>query len=388
MRTPVLVEVTMSRTFAVLVAAFPTILLASTPTAAQDLGESVVRRGPIAQDVYLAGGTVAVHADVRGDVVAAGGRVIIDQRVSGDVLAAGGRLDLTAEVLDDVRVAGRTVTLGGRISGDAIAAGGTVRLTPEASVGERAWFGGGEIEIAGHIGRQLKASGGTVTISGTIDGDVELAADEVVLLPAARIGGKLSYRSPHAARIDPAAQITGGVTRLPSDRPSLATRLAWRLLWVAVVGLLGAVLILAFPRFAAAVVEAARAAPGKSLGIGVAALLGVPLLAVLLIVTVVGAALGVTLLVVYGLMLGAALLAGALSVGALISRTARGGAIEPAGSWVVALLLGLLVLTLLGVVPVLGALLGLGVMLLGLGALLRHSHGAWRQWRSGYGQLA
>jgi hypothetical protein len=81
-------------------------LLAGSTTAAQQIGQIVVKRGTITEDLYLGGGTVDVRADVTGEVVAAGGRVIIEQRVTGDVLAAGGTVDVAADVLDDVRAAG------------------------------------------------------------------------------------------------------------------------------------------------------------------------------------------------------------------------------------------------------------------------------------------
>lgn len=359
------------------------LLWSGTVGAAQEAGETVVKRGTIERDFYVAGGTIDIRADARGDVVAAGGRILIEERVAADVLAAGGTVDIGAEVLDDVRAAGGTVLLRGPIRGDAIAAAGTVLLTPEAVVDERAWLMGGSVEVAGRVGTHLVARAGRITISGTIDGDVDLAGDEIIVAATARIAGDLKYQSPRPARIDPAAQIGGGITHVPAARPPLGARVGARLLFIAALGLLGAVLIVIFPRFAGATGNTVRHEPLKALGLGVAVLIGTPVAAIVLMVTVVGVALGVAVAVAFGLTLVVAVLAGALTLGEVALGAARRTASVTAGERVAALLVGLLALTLLGLVPVVGGLLWLAALVFGLGGLQLTAYRAWRSARAG-----
>ena len=59
---------------------------------AQDVGESVPRRGTVQEDLYLAGGNVNVAATAEADVVAAGGNVTVGDDIKGDALLAGGRV--------------------------------------------------------------------------------------------------------------------------------------------------------------------------------------------------------------------------------------------------------------------------------------------------------
>jgi cytoskeletal protein CcmA (bactofilin family) len=354
----------------------------------QQVGETVTKRGTILEDVYLAGGTIDVSADVQGDVVAAGGRISIGQRVTGDVLAAGGTVDIGGDVLDDVRVAGGTVTLHGHVGGDAVATGGTVELEPEASVGGRAWFGGGDVRVAGRVATHLKAAGQHVTISGTVHGDVQVTGQEVEILPSARIAGSFTYRSPHPARIDSAAVISGGVVRLPYHEPSLAEEVLRRLIVVAALGALGAVLILVFPGFSHGAVRTLSGEPWLSVGLGAAVLVGTPVAAVLLMVTVVGSALGVASLVVYALALMAGFLTGALCTGDLLLGWMRPGATSSVGSSVVALLVALIAISLVRWIPVLGGLVSFGVLLFGLGALVLQGYRAWKRWRAGSGAPA
>lgn len=362
------------------------LVLVATNLHAQQVGRTITKRGTIAEDLYLAGGTIDVRADLRGDVVAAGGRILIEQRVAGDVIAAGGSVEVGAEVLDDVRAAGGTVTLRGAITGDAVATGGTVELRPDATVGGRAWFGGGTVDVGGRIATHMKAAAEKIVISGVIEGDATITANEIEILPTARIAGTLTYRSPREARIAPGAQV-GGVTRLPYEQPSLAAKLVSAVLAIAGLGLIGAVLIAVFPAFTMGALRTLGREPGRSLGLGALLLVAVPIAAVLMMITVVGIGLGVAGFVLYGLALLAGYLIGALSVGDAVIGLITPRVERTAGAWIGALLLGLTVLSLLRLIPVIGAVICFGAVLAGLGALSMHAYRAWKRWRAGSGAV-
>jgi cytoskeletal protein CcmA (bactofilin family) len=341
------------------------LLLAGSALTTQQAGETVTKEGTVSEDLYLAGGTVEVRANVQGDVFAVGGDVTV-----------------TADVMDDVRVIGGSVALGGNIDGDAIAAGGTVRLRPDATVGGRAWLAGGEVDVAGRISTHLKAGGGKITISGSIDGDVELMAGEIDVLPTARIAGTLTYRSRQEARIDPAAQITGGITRLPIEERSVAGAIAARLLFIAATGVLGVVLILTFPGFSLGAIRTLAAEPWKSLGLGAGVLVGGPLVAILTMVTIVGLALGGTLVVVYGLALVSGCLAGALYVGDATLKLLGRAQTTSVGTTIAALYVGLVLISVLAIIPFVGGVVQLAVLLFGLGAVALTASRAWKAWRA------
>jgi hypothetical protein len=216
-----------------------------------------------------------------------------------------------------------------------------------------------------------------------VEGNVDLTADEIEILPTARITGTLTYRSPHAARIDPAAVITGGVTRAPFPRPSRRGQVAVRLMVVGALGVLGTALILVFPAFAGSAAHTLGDEPWKSLGLGAATLLGGPIAAGLLMITVLGAALGVTGLVVWGLALLAGYLTGALFVGQLVvSSLQRGAPPTSVGAWIGALAIGLLEVALVRLIPIAGAVFCLAVLLAGTGALALQTYRAWQSWRA------
>ncbi len=125
----------------------------------------------------------------------------------------------------------------------------------------------------------------------------------------------------------------------------------------------GLVLALLVPRFFADVVRSSRKY-GLAPLLGVATLLGVPFLAIIACITIVGLAVGIGGLLLWivaiysaqvfvGAWLGEMLLGAPVSTGAVIGRLG----------------LGLLVLRVLSLVPFLGVLVRIAVLLWGLGAL-------------------
>src|SRR5262249_34508366 len=183
--------------------------------------QTVVQSGPaVASDLYAFGAGVDIQADVQGDLVAAGGRVVTGGRVQGNLIGAAGSVDLSGTVNRNVRGAGGAVTINGHVGRNLNVGGGTVVLTPDAVIDGRARLVGGEIRVAGKVARKLYAAAAVIVLVGEVEGDVELVAQEIEVLPTARIKGTLTYWSPRDAAIDRPATIQGGVIHnLPPGLP-------------------------------------------------------------------------------------------------------------------------------------------------------------------------
>jgi len=337
---------------------------------AQDIGESVTRHGTVHEDIYLAGGNVNVAATADADVVAAGGNVTVGDDIKGDALLAGGSVTLHGKVHDDVRAAGGTVTIDADVGDDALVAGGNVTLAPTSRIGGRAWLAGGNLDIAGRIGKELKATGGRIAIGGEVMGDATLAGEDIEIRPGAVIHGNLRYLSPKPAVIDKAAKIDGTITHLPvPEHEHHETHAGVRIGMLLSLMVTGVVLLLLFPRFAAATTGGIAQAPWKSLGLGLAVLTATPLVILLLLASFLGAWLGFILLALYLIALLGGFLGGALCTGEAALRRLRPQAETTRGWRVAALVITLAVAGFLGVVPVLGSLVIFGMLLFGLGGL-------------------
>lgn len=358
------------------------VLLLPPPAAAAD--DDVVKRGTFPRTLYAAGASIDIDAEVGGDVLAAGGRVSVGHRIKGSVMAAGGRVELAGRVGEDARLAAGRIAMDAVVGGDLVAAGGRIALSPASVVTGDLWLAGGTIVIAGQIGGGVRIAGRAIAIGGDIAGDVELVGHSIEILPGTTIRGRLTYRSPEPAQIDPAARIAGGIAHETLTWPSHAATMArvaatvLGLGFAAALVVLSVVFVLLFPGYAVAAAHAIGRQPWASLSLGFALLVATPIAAVIALATVIGSPLSAALIAIYLLSLPLGYAVAALYLGdlglALIGRAAGAGR----GWRAVSLIAAVAVLTLLGMLPWVGGLVPILALTFGLGAAYLE---AFRRWR-------
>lgn len=340
--------------------------------------DSVVVTQALDDDLYAAGAEVRIDSSVAGAAVLAGGSAEISGDVAGDVILAGGRINLAGGVGEDLRVAGGNVQISGFVTDQATIVGGAVTIGPDSAIGGRTWIAAGNVDMAGQIGEDLKVLAGTAVISGRVAGNVDIAAREIRVEPGAIIGGDLVWRSSQPPVIAEDAQILGEVRAAGgSDVQSLVHEppSGFNGGWALAITMAAAALVLLWfaPHLVARSAVVFRAAPGRTLMLGAAALVLTPILAFLLFVTVLGWLLSLVVLAgyVFGLMLSGLL--GVLIVVQLL-RSRFPGAAAPgsvSGGWPNLALLSLVLVALVMAqqLPLLGTLLSVFLVLAGFGAL-------------------
>lgn len=348
-------------------------------------------------NVHGFGGSVRTDAPVGGDFTGFGGRVGVDHAVAGDAMLAGGSVEVRAPVGDDLRAAGGDVNIAGAIGGEVYAAGGSVRLAEGGSVAGDASLAGGSITIDGKVGGKLRAAAQHIVINGEVVGDARLRAERIALGPRAKIGGVLNYRSRLPLHQAEGAIIGGGTVAAATLDDEDDRRDGWRGAhhgrgygwhdgmphWFGPVGFgsvfgsafgfvgvfaVAALFVALLPQFSARLLDAIRSSPWRSLGLGLVALVGVPLLAVLLMITLLGIPLGIAVVALYPLLLLLGFVAGVLFVGQRLRAALRPDAAPTTASTIGFAALALLLLMLVGWVPIVGALALFAVMVVGLGA--------------------
>jgi hypothetical protein len=361
------------------------------PAAAQDTqpasAPSAERRGPASgasRNVYAAGQTTRTSDIVEGDFVGAGARVIVDRAVKGDALMVGGSVDVRAVVGDDVRAAGGDVRIESRIGGELFAAGGSVTLAQGSQVDQGSQLFGGTATIDGKVVGPLKVRAQKIVINGEVTGDADLVGEQIDLGPASRIGGNLVYAARSFNRADGAS--IGGTTRQDTrnadrgradgdrerrwDEGPRSAGASWFTGVLSYLGLLAcaAVFLLLFPRFAEQTPEQVSRMPWSSLGIGFGAVLGVPVLAVLLFITLLGIPLGVALLALFPGVLLLGYVVGLL----FLTWRLRLALHQPAGAGfgrtIGLVAVTLLLVMLIGRLPFIGGLLHFLLVIAGVGA--------------------
>jgi hypothetical protein len=248
---------------------------------------------------------------------------------------------------------------------DQVVISGSVLVPRTETVGDVVVIDG-PVAIAGHATGDVIAVHGRVDVTGRVDGDVAAVSRTAVLAPTARVGGDVLYGSDRP-RVLPGATVGGTVSKKNWDDVAgpgwgWGARLG---LWFAVsvsTLVLGLLLLWFAPRAADAVLGAWRDRPGGAVGWGIALMIGLPLVAVIAVVTLVGIPFGIGLLLALLPLLGIGYAYGCW----LLGRTL----LKPPRSRVPAFLAGWAILRVIALVPFLGGVVGFLVTAAGLGAAL------------------
>jgi cytoskeletal protein CcmA (bactofilin family) len=357
----------------------------------------IVTVGPdevISGDLYAAGSTIRIQGIVSGDVLAVGQDIDVSGVVGGDLQAAGESVTISGRVSDDARLVGGMTRLAGSaaVGGDCVAGGGSMETEPRTRIGGDLALGVGRGALSGVVAGDLRAQAGALRIDGEVSGDADVTiqpaasnnaftesdAGGLVLGPAARINGHLDYVAPQKATFEPGARAQRATYNPSAGAVSgPMMHMVRRYLGLLFAGVL---MLWIAPGVLQRGAEAVRVHPLRSLGLGIGAAIAWPIAGALLFIA---ATIGTTITGV--LTLGGLLpLAVAGSVG--LGLTWVGAALIAVG-WMaqvvvavaigkqitkgrfLSLVIGLLVFVLARQIPAIGPVIGVGVAVVGLGAL-------------------
>ena len=249
-------------------------------------------------------------------------------------------------------------------------------MNDRGHVGDGMVVAAGDVSLEGEVNRSVTMFAGNADVSGSIGRELTMAGDNLTLTNTARIGGSLSARVHELKNVHIAdgATITGTrdiQVRVRQSRFARPRFYFYQAVWLAAAMLVGWLGLVLFPGFFQASTHAVGSG-WRSLGLGVAVLAGVPVAIILIAITLVGLPASLMLLMVYLV----AIYLAKIWVGAFLGQML----LKPAGAtksdWLLGLLVGLLILTIVGFIPYLGGLVRFGVVCLGLGAF------AWQLYRA------
>ena len=366
-------------------------------------GDVTVNMGEIEIDGVVNGnvvsnmGKVSVYGDVNGDVTANMGEVVVPGRVSGTVNARMGSVSVDGDVGGNLKAGLGSVRIRGIVAGD-------VELEL------------GEMQISGHVLGNVRSQGKVIRITGQVDGDVTMPRGIVELGSDAVVGGRV-FVEQGLVQASPGAQVGSievdeelsrrevddmfsvgynfrGIDDLINILPftdgeffrnfefnfrhghrmfpfytpftGWTGRVASRILGMVVIFALAALVYTLFPRNTKNITRAVDQKTGPAILWGVlAVILAVPI-AILLAITIIG----IPLILVEFLLLAVAWIMGytgvSLWLGGRVLKSSSAETANPLGK----LGLGVLLLGIIGIIPILGGLVGIGVFMLAVGAAL------------------
>jgi cytoskeletal protein CcmA (bactofilin family) len=348
------------------------VLLAfSLPSHALDRRHSefiTVAANEIVDDTLLAAAnTVRVEGVINGDLLAFGRNVEVRGTVKGDLLCWAQRTQISGTVEGRIYNFSREFDLDGQLGHSLYGLMQYMRVADRAHVGEGILAGAGDVSLEGEVKRSVNIFTSNADVSGSVGRDLSMAGGRLTVTSTGRIGGNLSARVHHLndVHIADAATIAGkrdiqlNVRKSQFARPRFYVHQA---IWLAGAVLAGWLGLLLFPGFFRATTQTV-ASGWLSFGLGIAILAGVPVAMIVIAITLVGLPISLMLLSAYlvGIYLAK------IWVGAYLGQILLKPSGASKGDWVLGLLVGLLILTIIGFIPYLGGLVRLGVVCLGLG---------------------
>lgn len=308
---------------------------------------------------FVTGQTLNETDSVKGILAASGYDVTLagsDQYTAG----AGYNVRASGDTLYDAFLAGYNVTVDGAVARDLYAAGHIVSVS--GIIGRSAYLAGSSVIVSGEIGGDLYIDAAKVNIADSADirGTLHLPEGADVTVADAFSADIEWYKSAEAAQmqsISEAVQTASVMNKLGS----------W---FVTLAGLIAVALVLLWltplwERVDADYCDAPFAKFARAFGIGFAVLVGVPVAAIILMITRVGVRLALVLLFIYAAAIAAAPVFLGFVLGALFWR----GALKKSPLYLAELPIGLLICRVAAAIPGLGFAVGLVAVPLGLGML-------------------
>ena len=320
-------------------------------------------------DTLLAtGNTVRVEGVVNGDLLAFGRTLEVRGTVKGDLISFAKRTVVSGTVEGSIFNFSESFELDGQLGHSIYGWMQSLRVENRGHVGEGIVAGAGDVALEGEVKRSVTTFAGNADVSGSIGRDLTMAGGSLTLNDAARVGGNLSarVRQLNEVHISDRAIIAGKrdiqvrVRQRQFTRPRFYFHQA---VWLAAAMLVGWLGLVLFPGFFEACTQAVGSG-WRSLGLGFGVLAGVPLAIIVAAITLVGIPVSLILLGVYL----AAIYLAKIWVGAFLGRMLLKPAGTTKGDWLLGLLIGLLILSIVGFIPYLGGLVRFGMICLGLGA--------------------
>ena len=355
-------------------------VLVSEPASALDVRYDktlvTVAAGETVDDtLVIAAETVLVRGDVTGDLLAAGRRIEIDGNVEGNVVAFAETVTIRGTVGGSVVSAAERVELRQAATGrDLWAAAETVSVDMGSKVAGNATLAGEKTIVAGSVGKDLYAMAETVELDGSLGDNLEAFGNRVRLLDNAHIGGDARLRIENESKLYRAdgAQVEGEIEFLampddvkPRSRYTDLEFYLWQLARIVSAVLVGMVLLWLFPGLRLVSIDGGVDGL-KSAGIGLIALLGLPLLALLVAFTLVGLPFSFFAMVAWlGVLYLAKILVGIFIGRSVLART------DYADSSLLILLVGIALVILVVNLPWIGGLLGFVMTIIGMGLIVQ-----------------
>lgn len=336
----------------------------------------VVPKDEVINDNFIrVGQLVEIDGTVNGDLVVAAQTLVLTGTVQGDVIAAAQSIRIRGPVAGNLRLAGENVEIDSTIGKNVTVFAGSIETGEETNIGWSLQAFGSNVLLRGAIAGNAHFYGGGATVRAIIKGNANFDLGPngtLTVSPPSSIGKNLTYKSNIPAMIDQDVVVGGAIEQLKPVAKEGQQYFPNIDLFLKMVSIFGALvvglLILSFaPKTADRIAVFMKERPGASFGWGVIVLIVTPMVALLLLITIIGIPLTIIGLVLYFILLYATKVFMGLFIGKWFLGLFRRGKPAPL-LWT--MILGVILYSLLTWIPFVGWIVGLVGTIWALGAMV------------------
>lgn len=320
----------------------------------------------------LSGDHVTINGRVTGSLYCGGSTVTVNGTVDGDILCAGQKVTVNGPVGGDVRLAGQFVEVNGAIGGSSTTFAQDVRFGDQSKVAGDLNGAAQQFTINGTIGRDIAVGGQSFTLNNQVSGNVDIAVQQIDLGGSALVLGNLNYGAEKELSFDQSL-VKGAVSYNPTANSQGAhngrrSGAAIGILLILMLAASAMIIALIMPRFLDRSSKLFSNQMLFTVLTGFAVVVGGPLIACLLLLSVLLAPLGIAFLFGWLAMLCLSGIFFAYWIGSELLRSQNNILVRMLG--------GTLILLVLYVIPFINALTMLIALIIGSGMIvLTFTHG-------------
>ena len=324
----------------------------------------------ISYDVFVGAEEGVIDGVINHDLFIGAKKYIVSGEIRGNLNSGSQYATIRGQIGNSARIFAQNVIIDGTIDNNLLAFAQVIDLSNTSRIGNDIALFGNEISVSGEIGGDLLIHGGQIIISGKIGGDLKLKGNRISIVAPAEIEGDIDYNSRNKIKIDDEVIIHGDVDwEKIKDTDEDTGPINWAFKFVLFLcALVTGLIILPLCRHhtkiaAGQIIER----PLVSLGVGFIAVCIAPVAFIVLAITIVGAPAAIILLFAFTIFFYIAKIYVAIALGRMTIRAFRKGA-DPKNGW--SLILGLIILSILFVLPTVGWVIYFATVFFGIGAIL------------------
>jgi hypothetical protein len=338
-------------------------------------GEKVVVSGNLSEDLFAGAWDLTLRGNIQKNTIVAGGNIEVTGSVAEDLMFAGWTVEVRNTIGGDIRGIGFDITLEKSVTGDVAIAWGDITLNREVLIYGDLWLFATHVNMRGLVKWKTNITAESLNLDGILSTDAFLQLNEAKDLnlgPNAKIMGKLTYKAaeriPALEKIAIGWAVYEGISEFSSasaDAESLGGLIDTSVTMgsLVVISLGGILLLYLFPNFTRKTAEIVKESPGKSFLFGLLYIILTPIIAIVLLITIVGIPLGLLAIVIYVYTIGFAKLITLVIASQWVNITWKESLSGPWKKWVVFAILAL-VLTFSSGIDLLLALFAYGAVIL------------------------